>query len=77
MPTEIRTRYRGGCYVATAQGCKRTARNTIARWAAESLARKLGLDPAWLREVRRDLTRGEVELFVHPHALEGGESWVK
>ncbi|ASN71777.1 hypothetical protein 3S12_43 [uncultured Caudovirales phage] len=66
MPTEIRTRFTTGTYVATVRGDKRTASNTIsARQAAEAMARKLGLDPAGLRETQRDLMRGGVELFVH------------
>ncbi|MHB0819869.1 hypothetical protein ACYCFK_16525 [Stutzerimonas stutzeri] len=67
MPVEIRTRYTGMTYVATVRGEKRTASNTMgARWAAEALARKLGLDPTMLRETQRDLLRSGVELFVHP-----------
>lgn len=67
MPTEIRTRFTTGTYVATVRGEKRTASNTIsARQAAEAMARKLGLDPALLRETQRDLLRSGVELFVHP-----------
>ncbi|WP_313401711.1 hypothetical protein [Stenotrophomonas sp.] len=69
MPVEIRTRFTTGTYVATVQGEKRTASNTIsARQAAEAMARKLGLDPALLRETQRDLLRSGVELFVHPEA---------
>ncbi len=67
MPVEIRTRFTTGTYVATVRGDKRTASNTIsARQAAEAMARKLGLDPALLRETQRDLLRSGVELFVHP-----------
>jgi hypothetical protein len=67
MPVEIRTRFTTGTYVATVRGEKRTASNTIsARQAAEAMARKLGLDPALLRETQRDLLRSGVELFVHP-----------
>ncbi|MBA1184528.1 hypothetical protein G7000_05545 [Pseudomonas stutzeri] len=67
MPVEIRTRFTGMTYVATVRGEKRTASNTMgARWAAEALARKLGLDPTMLRETQRDLLRSGVELFVHP-----------
>lgn len=67
MSTEIRTRFTGMTYVATVRGEKRTASNTMgARWAAEALARKLGLDPTMLRETQRDLLRSGVELFVHP-----------
>ncbi|MCB4794217.1 hypothetical protein LGR51_06825 [Pseudomonas sp. NP21570] len=67
MPVEIRTRFTTGTYVATVRGDKRTASNTIsARQAAEAMARKLGLDPALLRETQRDLLRNGVELFVHP-----------
>ncbi len=66
MPVEIRTRFTTGTYVATVRGEKRTASNTIsARQAAEAMARKLGLDPALLRETQRDLLRNGVELFVH------------
>lgn len=66
MPVEIRTRFTTGTYVATVRGDKRTASHTMgARWAAEALARKLGLDPAGLRETQRDLMRGGIELFVH------------
>lgn len=69
MPVEIRTRFTTGTYVATVRGEKRTASNTIsARQAAEAMARKLGLDPALLRETQRDLLRSGVELFVHPEA---------
>ncbi|WOC77668.1 hypothetical protein RTE98_14555 [Stutzerimonas frequens] len=69
MPVEIRTRFTTGTYVATVRGDKRTASNTIgARQAAEAMARKLGLDPALLRETQRDLLRSGVELFVHPEA---------
>ncbi len=69
MPVEIRTRFTTGTYVATVRGEKRTASNTIsARQAAEAMARKLGLDPARLRETQRDLLRSGVELFVHPDA---------
>lgn len=67
MPVEIRTRFTTGTYVATVRGEKRTASNTIsARQAAEAMARKLGLNPAMLRETQRDLLRSGVELFVHP-----------
>ncbi len=67
MPVEIRTRFTTGTYVATVRGDKRTASNTIsARQAAEAMARKLGLNPAMLRETQRDLLRSGVELFVHP-----------
>ena len=67
MPVEIRTRFTTGTYVATVRGDKRTASNTMgARWAAEALARKLGLDPSNLVEQQRDLLRDGVELFVHP-----------
>lgn len=67
MPVEIRTRFTTGTYVATVRGDKRTASNTMgAHWAAEALARKLGLDPTKLRETQRDLLRNGVELFVHP-----------
>lgn len=67
MPVEIRTRYTGMTYVATVRGEKKSASNTMgARWAAEALARKLGLDPTLLRETQRDLLRSGVELFVHP-----------
>lgn len=66
MCTEIRVRFTGMTYVATVRGEKKTASNTMgARWAAEAMARKLGLDPAGLRETQRDLMRGGVELFVH------------
>lgn len=67
MPVEIRTRFTTGTYVATVRGDKRTASNTMgARWAAEAMARKLGLDPSHLVEQQRDLLRDGVELFVHP-----------
>lgn len=67
MPVEIRTRFTTGTYVATVRGDKRTASNTMgARQAAEAMDRKLGLDPALLRETQRDLLRSGVELFVHP-----------
>lgn len=67
MPVEIRARFTTGTYVATVRGDKRTASNTMgARQAAEAMARKLGLDPALLRETQRDLLRSGVELFVHP-----------
>lgn len=75
MSTEIRTRFTGMAYVATVRGEKRTASNTMgARWAAEALARKLGLDPTMLRETQRDLLRSGVELFVHPEALKAKEA---
>lgn len=74
MPVEIRTRFTTGTYVATMRGDKRTASNTIgARQAAEAMARKLGLDPALLRETQRDLLRDGVELFVHPETPEAKE----
>lgn len=74
MPVEIRTRFAGMTYVATVRGEKRTASNTIsARQAAEAMARKLGLDPALLRETQRDLLRSGVELFVHPEAPKAKE----
>ncbi len=74
MPVEIRTRFTTGTYVATVRGDKRTASNTIsARQAAEAMARKLGLNPAMLRETQRDLLRGGVELFVHPETPTGKE----
>jgi len=74
MPVEIRTRYATGTYVATVRGDKRTASNTMgARWAAEALARKLGLDPTLLRETQRDLLRSGVELFVHPETVAAKE----
>ena len=74
MPVEIRTRFTTGTYVATVRGDKRTASNTIsARQAAEAMARKLGLDPALLRETQRDLLRSGVELFVHPEAPKAKE----
>lgn len=75
MPVEIRTRYTGMTYVATVRGEKRTASNTMgARWAAEALARKLGLDPTKLRETQRDLLRNGVELFVHPETPKAKEA---
>ncbi len=74
MPVEIRTRFTTGTYVATVRGEKRTASNTIsARQAAEAMARKLGLDPAMLRETQRDLLRSGVELFVHPETPKAKE----
>jgi hypothetical protein len=74
MPVEIRTRFTTGTYVATVRGEKRTASNTIsARQAAEAMARKLGLDPALLRETQRDLLRSGVELFVHPETPKAKE----
>lgn len=74
MPVEIRTRFTTGTYVATVRGEKRTASNTIsARQAAEAMARKLGLDPALLRETQRDLLRSGVELFVHPETQKAKE----
>lgn len=74
MPVEIRTRFTTGTYVATVRGDKRTASNTIsARQAAEAMARKLGLNPAMLRETQRDLLRSGVELFVHPETPTGKE----
>ncbi|MBS4151952.1 hypothetical protein [Stutzerimonas balearica] len=74
MPVEIRTRFTTGTYVATVRGDKRTASNTMgARWAAEAMARKLGLDPALLRETQRDLLRNGVELFVHPGEAQSKE----
>lgn len=74
MPVEIRTRFTTGTYVATVRGDKRTASNTIsARQAAEAMARKLGLDPALLRETQRDLLRSGVELFVHPETPKATE----
>ncbi len=74
MPVEIRTRFTTGTYVATVRGDKRTASNTIsARQAAEAMARKLGLDPALLRETQRDLLRSGVELFVHPETPKAKE----
>lgn len=67
---EIRTRFTGMTYVATVRGEKRSASNTIgARHAAEALARKLGLDPALLRETQRDLLRSGAEVFVCPGEL--------
>lgn len=68
MPVEIRTRFTTGTYVATVRGDKRTASNTMgARWAAEALARKLGLDPSLLVEQQRDLIDGKDRmLFIHP-----------
>lgn len=75
MPVEIRTRFTTGTYVATVRGDKRTASNTIsARQAAEAMARKLGLDPALLRETQRDLLRSGVELFVHPETPKAKEA---
>ncbi|MCQ4302698.1 hypothetical protein C1170_06275 [Stutzerimonas frequens] len=74
MPVEIRTRFTTGTYVATVRGEKRTASNTISAWqAAEAMARKLGLDPALLRETQRDLLRDGVELFVHPGEAQSKE----
>lgn len=68
MPVEIRTRFTTGTYVATVRGDKRTASNTMgARWAAEGMARKLGLDPSLLVEQQRDLIDGKDRLlFIHP-----------
>lgn len=68
MPVEIRTRFTTGTYVATVRGDKRTASNTMgARWAAEGMARKLGLDPSRLIEQQRDLIDGKDRMtFVHP-----------
>jgi len=68
MPVEIRTRFTTGTYVATVRGDKRTASNTMgARWAAEGMARKLGLDPSLLVERQRDLIDGKDRmLFIHP-----------
>jgi len=38
-----------------------------ARWAAEAMARKLGLDPSHLVEQQRDLIDGKDRMtFVHP-----------
>jgi hypothetical protein len=51
MPVEILARYTSNTYMARAKGYKQTATNTIsARDAAVALARKLGLDPAEMRE---------------------------
>jgi hypothetical protein len=68
MPVEIRTRFTTGTYMATVRGDKRTASNTMgARWAAEALARKLGLEPANLVEQQRDLIDQKDRVtFVHP-----------
>ncbi|MCY1314207.1 hypothetical protein D9M70_648230 [compost metagenome] len=68
MPVEIRCRYATSTYVATVKGQKKTASNTIsARQAAEAMAKKLGLDPAHLVELQRDLIAPkEIVTFTHP-----------
>lgn len=68
MPVEIVSRYANNTYVARVKGCKHTASCTEgARQAAVALARKLGLDPAELKEQHNDLLNpGQVMLFSHP-----------
>ena len=68
MPVEIIARYATNTYVARVKGCKHTASCTeSARQAAVALARKLGLDPAQLKEERNDLLNpNQVLLFSHP-----------
>lgn len=72
---EINVRFTGMTYVARVRGEKQTASNVMgARWAAEALARKLGIDPTSLREVQRDLARSaESTVFVAPGAP--GSTW--
>lgn len=65
-PVEIVVRFTTGTYVARARGRGITASCAeSARQAAFACARKLGLDPAALRE-QPDLLGKEHSMFVHP-----------